>query len=78
MNTFLIILIIAAAIATVVMLVRGIVTFLKTTQEELNSGQSRPSASSLKQNKAMFARIGFQAVAVLLVALLMLLNGGSQ
>lgn len=78
MNTFLIILIIAAAIATVAMLVRGVVTFLKTTEEELKSGNSGPSASSLKQNKAMFARIGFQAVAVLLVAVLMLLNGGNQ
>ncbi len=78
MNTFIILLIIAAAIATVVMLVRGIITFLRTTEEELKSGNAGPSASSLKQNKAMFARIGFQAVAVLLVALLMLMNGGSQ
>ncbi|RVT43719.1 twin transmembrane helix small protein [Sphingobium algorifonticola] len=78
MNTFIILLIIAAAIATVVMLVRGIVAFLRTTEEELKSGNVGPSASSLKQNKAMFARIGFQAVAVLLVALLMLMNGGSQ
>ena len=78
MNTFLVILIIAAAIATVVMLVRGVITFLRTTEEELKSGNSGPSASSLKQNKAMFARIGFQAVAVLLVAILMLMNGGSQ
>lgn len=78
MNTFLVILIIAAAIATVVMLVRGVITFLKTTEEELKSGNSGPSASSLKQNKAMFARVGFQAVAVLLVAILMLMNGGSQ
>lgn len=78
MNTFIILLIIAAAIATVVMLVRGIITFLRTTEEELKSGNAGPSASSLKQNKAMFARIGFQAVAVLLVALLMPMNGGSQ
>ncbi len=78
MNTFIILLIIAAAIATVVMLVRGIITFLRTTEEELKSGNAGPSGSSLKQNKAMFARIGFQAVAVLLVALLMLMNGGSQ
>ncbi len=78
MNTFIILLIIASAIATVVMLVRGIITFLRTTEEELKSGNAGPSASSLKQNKAMFARIGFQAVAVLLVALLMLMNGGSQ
>ncbi|CAH0348744.1 hypothetical protein BH11PSE5_BH11PSE5_17630 [soil metagenome] len=75
MNTFLVILIIAAAFMTVFMLVRGVVAFLKTTEAELKSDQVGPSASSLKQNKAMFARIGFQAVAVLLVALLMLLNG---
>jgi hypothetical protein len=78
MNTFFVLLIIAAAIATVVMLVRGVVAFLQTTKEELNSTDAGPSASSLKQNKMMFARIGFQAVAVLLVALLMLLNGGNR
>jgi hypothetical protein len=78
MNTFLVLLIIAAAIATVVALIRGIIAFLQTTKEELNSTHSGPSASSLKQNKMMFARIGFQAIAVLLVALLMLMHGGSQ
>ncbi|CAN5280112.1 hypothetical protein BH10PSE12_BH10PSE12_09930 [soil metagenome] len=78
MNTFIVILIIAAAIATVVALVRGIIVFLQTTKEELNSTDAGPSASSLKQNKMMFARIWFQAIAVLLVALLMLMKGGSQ
>ncbi len=78
MNTFLVILIIGFAIATVVALVRGIITFLKTTEEDLKSGNMGPSASSLKQNKMMFARIGFQAAAVLVVALLLLMNGGSQ
>lgn len=78
MNTFLVLLIIAFAIATVVALVRGIIAFLKTTEEDLKSGNMGPSASSLKQNKMMFARIGFQAAAVLVVALLMLMNGGSQ
>lgn len=78
MNTFLVLLIIAAAIATVVMLIRGIVVFLQTTKEELNSTEPGPSASSLKQNKMMFARIGFQAIAVLLVALLLLMNGGNR
>lgn len=78
MNTFLVLLIIAAAIATVVMLIRGIVAFLQTTKEELNSTETGPSASSLKQNKMMFARIGFQALAVLLVAILLLMNGGNR
>lgn len=78
MQTFLVILIILAALATVVALVRGIITFLKTTEEDLKGSGTGPSASSLKQNKMMMARIGFQAVAILLVALLLLLAGGGR
>ncbi|PZU58774.1 MAG: twin transmembrane helix small protein [Sphingobium sp.] len=79
MNTVLVILIIGFAIATVVSLIRGIIAFLQTTKEELNAPPgSGPSASSLKQNKLMFARITFQAGAVLVIALLLLMNGGSQ
>lgn len=75
-NIFLVLLIIAAAIATVVALVRGIIAFLKTTEAELNSTDTGPSQSSLKQNKMMMTRIVFQALAVLFVALLLLLNSG--
>ncbi len=78
MNIFLVLLLIAAVIATVVMLVRGVIAFLKTTEEELKSGQTGPSASSLKQNKMMFARVGFQAAAILIVALILLMNGSHQ
>lgn len=72
MTTFLWILLIAAAIATVVMLVRGVVVFLQTTEADLKSGAG-PSASGLKQNKMMMGRIFFQAIAVIIAALLMLL-----
>ena len=72
MSTFLIILIVLAAIGALVALVRGIVAFLKTTEEELNSTSTGPSASSTRQNKMMFARVGFQAAAVILIALLLL------
>jgi len=75
-NTFIAILIIAAMIATVIALVRGIVAFLRTSQAELNDQQAGPSQSSLKQNRMMLARITFQAVAVLFVALLLLMNSG--
>lgn len=75
-NILLVILIIAAVIATVVALVRGIIAFLRTTEAELNNQQAGPSQSSLKQNKMMMARITFQAVAVLLVALVLLIYGG--
>lgn len=77
MTTFLVILIILAAIATVVMLIRGIITFLRTTEQDLKGGTG-PSTSSLKQNKMMMARIGFQALAVLLVAFLLLMTGGGR
>ena len=73
MTVFLWILMIAAAIAAVVMLIRGIVTFLKTTEEDLKSGGAGPSASGLKQNRMMMGRIFFQALAVFIAALLMLL-----
>jgi preprotein translocase subunit SecG len=61
--------------ATVYALVRGIITFLRTTEEELKNGQAGPSQSSLKQNKAMMARITFQAAAVFIVAIILLMNG---
>ncbi|RXR30372.1 twin transmembrane helix small protein [Sphingobium fluviale] len=75
MNTFLILLLVAAMGATLFMLVKGIVTFLKTTEAELKSGESGPSASGLKQNKAMMGRIMFQALAVLIIALLLMMRG---
>ena len=73
MTTFLWILLVAAAIATVVMLVRGIVTFLQTTEADLKSGGTGPSASGVKQNRMMMGRIFFQAIAVVIAALIMLL-----
>ena len=75
MSFFLAILLLAAMGATLFMLIRGIVTFLKTTEEDLKSGQDGPSASSLKQNKAMFGRIFFQAIAIIIIALLLMLRG---
>lgn len=75
MNIFLTILLLLAMGATLFMLIKGIVTFLRTTEEDLKSGQAGPSASSLKQNKAMFGRIMFQAIAIILIALLLMAKG---
>ena len=74
-NGIIVILIVLAAIGAVVMLVRGIIAFLKTTEQDLKNGTG-PSQSSLKQNRMMMMRVTFQAGAVLLVALLLLLNSG--
>lgn len=71
MNTFLIILLVIAVIATVVSLVRGIIAFLQTTEADLKDQASGPSASGIKQNKMMMNRILFQALAVVIVIILL-------
>lgn len=74
MSTLLIILIVLAALAALVSLIRGIVSFLQTTEAELKSGADGPSVSSQKQNKMMFARVSFQAIAIILCVMLLALN----
>ncbi|AYJ86333.1 twin transmembrane helix small protein [Sphingomonas paeninsulae] len=74
MSTFLVILIVLAMAATLFALIKGIVTFLRTTEADLRAGPDGPSVSSKQQNKMMSARIAFQAVAILLVALLLLIS----
>lgn len=66
---------VAAAIGAAVYLARGIVMFLKATEEDLKSGSTGPSQSSLKQNKMMMGRIMMQALAILIVAVLLLMGG---
>ncbi len=74
MSTILVILIAVMAIAALVSLIRGIVAFLQTTEADLKAGDEGPSLSGQRQNKMMFARIGFQALAVLLCVMLLALN----
>jgi hypothetical protein len=76
MNTFLVILLILAVIATVVMLVRGLIAFLKTTEADLKEGGTGPSQSALKQNKMMLGRVMFQGIAIIIVIVLLLSRGG--
>ena len=74
MNTFLVILLIAAMLATVVALVRGVIAFLQESHAQVRDGQG-PSAASLKSNKMMQMRIFFQALAILIVVLILFLAG---
>jgi hypothetical protein len=74
MNTFLALLLIAAMIATVVALVRGIVSFLQESTDQVKQGEG-PSAASLKSNRMMQMRIFFQALAITIVVLIMFLAG---
>ena len=70
MNTFLAILLVAAMIATVAALVRGIVAFLQESSDQVRNGEG-PSAASLKSNRMMQARVFFQALAVLIVVVIL-------
>jgi len=75
MQLFLVLLLVAAMLATLFALIKGIVAFLRTTEAELKSGEG-PSASALKSNKAMQQRILFQGIAIAIVALLLLMASG--
>lgn len=68
MQVFLILVVVAAAIAALWALIRGLVVFLKQTEDDL---KGEGTASGLRQNKMMVRRIQFQALAVLVAALLM-------
>ena len=74
MNTFLVILIVIFAIMVVVSLVRGIIAFLQTTKVDLEHGGENQQALQIKQNQAMFARIKYQALAIVVVAVLLAIN----
>lgn len=76
MNTFLVILLVAAMVATVVALVRGIVSFLQAAGAEARGDQ--PSALALKSNRMMQQRILFQALAILIVVILLVMAGGKS
>ena len=71
MTIFFTIILILAMIATVVALVRGIIAFLRTTEEDLNSVGDGPSPNQIKQQQAMRNRVLFQGLAVVIVALLL-------
>ena len=72
MNTILIIALIFLSIMVVVSLVRGIVAFLKTTKIDLENNTSETvTEMQMMQNKAMFDRIKYQGLAILVVAILL-------
>lgn len=73
MNTVFVILIVILAVMVVVSLVRGIVAFLQSTKLDLESGDDARNLQ-MKQNKMMFARIKYQALAIVAVAILLMIN----
>ncbi len=71
MQIFLVILLIAAMVATLVALVRGIIAFLQESSAQVKNGDLGPSPAALKSNKMMQQRIFFQAIAILIVVILL-------
>ena len=73
MRTLLVILIVLAMGGALFALIRGIIAFLRTTEADLKAGDGGISRSAAAQNKAMFMRVGFQAGAIVLVMLFLLI-----
>ena len=76
MNTILVIVLIIAVVWVVISLVRGIVAFLQSTRLDLENPDDadRARQMQLRQNQMMFARIKYQALAVVVVAILLMIN----
>ena len=75
MNYILIPALIILYILVVVSLVRGIVAFLQSTKIDLETGESMDASEmQLKQNKAMFARIKYQALAIVVVMIILAIS----
>jgi hypothetical protein len=81
MSTFLFLLLIAAMIATVVALVRGLAVFLLNASADAR-GDGRdpnvPSESAIKSNKMMQYRIFFQALAIFIIVLILFIGGSKS
>ena len=72
MTTLLTILLVIMMVLVVASLIRGIVAFLKSTKIDLESGEQVDATEmQLAQNKAMFARIKYQALAIVVVAVML-------
>ena len=73
-QTILVVALIAAMLATLVALIRGIIAFLQESHAQVRDGEG-PSAASLKSNKMMQMRIFYQALAILIVVILLMSAG---
>ena len=73
MNYILIPIIVVLMVMVVVSLVRGIIAFMQSTKLDLERDEGAGATEmQLRQNKMMFARIKYQALAIVVVALLIL------
>lgn len=74
MTYFLGAILVVLCILVVVSLVRGIIAFLQTTKIDLESGQGETvTEMQMRQNKAMFARIKYQGLAIAVVVVILMI-----
>lgn len=72
MTIFLAIILVGLMAMVVFSLVRGIIAFLQTTKADIDQGgDGNIREMQLMQNRMMFARIKYQALAVIVVAVLL-------
>jgi|TARA_R110000765_G_scaffold60377_2_gene116831 hypothetical protein len=76
MSYVLILMIVAAAGAVVYALVRGLIAFANMEPGDVDADGI--TASHKKQNEMMFARVKYQAIAIVLVVILLVLAGGQS
>jgi hypothetical protein len=76
MTTVLTIILVVLMGLTVFSLVRGVIAFLKTTKIDLNSPRGGETASEMQlmQNRMMMNRIKYQALAIAVVAILLVMT----
>ena len=72
MTTFFIIVLVILCGLVVLSLVRGIIAFMRSTKIDLETGEGENvTEMQLLQNKMMFNRIKYQALAIVVVAILL-------
>ena len=74
MQTLLIIVLVVLMALVVYSLVRGIVAFLRSHRADIDAGSTRQHDMQLLQNKMMFNRIKYQALAIVVVALILMMT----
>jgi len=74
MQTLLVIVLAILMALVVFSLVRGIVAFLRSHRADIDAGSTRQHEMQLLQNKMMFNRIKYQALAIVVVALILMMT----
>ncbi|MGN3974409.1 hypothetical protein [Tsuneonella sp. SYSU-LHT278] len=72
MTTLLVIVLVVLMALVVYSLVRGIVAFLQSHRADIDAGSERQHEMQLLQNRMMFNRIKYQALAIVVVAVILM------